>query len=1472
MKIKVKLEGAGAPATDLLITADAAATVGDVANHLRIADPRRAPSPLDQQWTLSLRKESQRLLDPRTPLSDSPIRSGAVISLLPASRQFTATERLAVAVATVLEGLGKGREYPLVSGTNIVGRVRTCDVRLEDPLVSRQHARINVTDHIEIIDLGSANGIELNGSLISREVVRPADVIRIGDTLMSVRLTQVESAVGRSEGAVGFIRSPRLAPRFVGQEFTPPDVPQRQQRQHFPISMLVLPLLMAGVMYLVTRQWQTLLFAGLSPLMMIGSWWEQRRQGRTADKAAIAGFRADIDGLVADVQAALKAETIGRLAEHPATGDCIAAVHERRPLMWTRRPGEWGFLEFRLGTGRMPSRHTIKPLEARNAPRDLASEGRERLAPLVWVDGVPVTAIPGETGGVGVAGPRGVAVSAARALVVQAAALHSPAELAITLLTSHRNADDWGWLKWLPQVDAPWSPVEARHLAATPSDAGALLGALEALVEARLTASQSGPEAPSAVPAVLVVVESDSPVEFGRLVELAETGRPAGVHVLWIAPDVEQLPAACRTFVDTQSISQSGVGYVHEAAAVMPVATEMVSAEAALDFALSLSPVVDLGARNEDSSDLPRSISFLAMDGYEAMAEQPEAVLERWTQNHSILTGPRANEPHRKAASLRAAVGHAAGHLQQLDLRTDGPHALVGGTTGAGKSELLQTWILSMAANHSPQRLNFLLVDYKGGSAFAECDKLPHTVGMVTNLDANGVQRALKSLTAELDHRMKLLQDAKAKDLMELEKRWDTSAPPSLVIVVDEFAALVQEVPEFVDGVVNVAQRGRSLGLHLILATQRPAGVIKDNLRANTNLRLALRVADEADSTDVLGVSDAAFFDPDLPGRAVSKTGAGRLRPFQTAYAGGRTGSGPAAPDLRVEELVLGTGGLWEVPETLRPKGLDNDAPSDIARIVDTITSAGRVAELPEPRKPWLDELGKVYDVVDLSQGGFASDKLVLGQVDDPDNQSQFPVYFEPDRSGNLAIFGASGSGKSAALRTLAVSAGLSFRFGPNWVYGLDFGAQGLAMLDGLPHVGGIVRGNDDERVRRLITWLAELVDDRAARYAAVNAGTITEYRAVSRNAEEPRILLLLDGLSGFLKAYETNDQWIDRLVSIASAGRPVGVHVVVTGDRSGGIPTHLAATIQQRLVLRMTTVEEYDNLAVPRFILNSTSPAGRGIWEGRELQVGVLCPPDVRDDDGNLIADLGSQAQAMADLAVRMRAAGAPKAPPIQRLPEAVSLEQLVPGVGEEMSIGLRDDTLSELTVLPEGTFVIAGPPSSGRTTGMQTMVSAFRRARPGAASLLFTQDRRSALLASGPWTATAVGVDDAAGLADDWSLRIGSIVTGPVIVVLEKVAEWADTSAEYALDSLLKAVKREGGLILSDGEAVTYGRNYGLQAVCNTSRVGFLLQPDVSDGNGFGADLPRRLNRAEFPPGRGFLVRGGRVTLAQMAAATSH
>ncbi len=254
-----------------------------------------------------------------------------------------------------------------------------------------------------------------------------------------------------------------------------------------------------------------------------------------------------------------------------------------------------------------------------------------------------------------------------------------------------------------------------------------------------------------------------------------------------------------------------------------------------------------------------------------------------------------------------------------VDLVRDGPHGLVAGTTGSGKSELLQTLVASLAVANRPDAMNFVLVDYKGGAAFKGCEQLPHTVGMVTDLDSHLVKRALVSLDAEVSRRERILDPVGAKDIEAYERaaRRDPSlAPlPRLLIVVDEFASMARELPDFVTGLVNIAQRGRSLGIHLILATQRPGGVVSPEIRANTNLRIALRMTDNSESQDVIGSPDSASLSKNTPGRALVRLGASSLLPFQSGRGGGRRAARrlpPSAPPSRGR--CAWSGRIWACP------------------------------------------------------------------------------------------------------------------------------------------------------------------------------------------------------------------------------------------------------------------------------------------------------------------------------------------------------------------------------------------------------------------------------------------------------------------------------------------------------------------------------------------------------------------------------
>lgn len=1457
MRLKLTLVRPGDhPPVDLMVTAEPNVTVRDLAAALTSRDPLGVSHP-QGMLTLTVRSDQgTRVLRPKATLNETGIRSGQAVAVSLAGDAFVDVDPMAgpVAILHVVAGPDAGRRFPLHPGANEVGRARDNEVVLTDPLVSKKHARVNVTDVVEIVDLGSSNGVDIGGASITKVVVKAEDDIIIGDSVLRVVPQRNLERSAETASVEAFVRSPRLEPHWVGPVLAAPQPPERPPAGRLSFVPIAMPVVFGGVMFAVTQQLVTVLFVALSPLMMVGNLLESRIGGRRAFREAEARFREQCDELRATIAEVAGAERVGRIAEHPGSSELLAAAGRRDGALWSRRPDRPGWLAVRLGVGEQPSRTTIELPTTRAGEPELWAVLNSLVTEATTVAPVPVVAELALGGALGFAGPRPTALAAVRSAVCQLVTLHSPAELVICGLASVSTAADWDWLKWLPHTTSEQSPVVAEHLAAGAGQGAQLLTALEELLDARRPKTS---QAAVTYPVVVLVVEDDNGCERSRLVDLAERGARVGIHVLWLAPSVTDLPAACRVFLSTGAdLHQTAVvGRIEDGSSVQIEADGVTAAEAT-GLAHSLSCVADAGAGVVDDSDLPQSVSTLQLVGPE-LATSAEAILDVWRTSGST---PGVVVPRKQRSGLRAAVGITSGQSLVLDLREQGPHALVGGTTGSGKSEFLQAWVMGMALEHSPSRVTFLFIDYKGGAAFSECTRLPHCVGLVTDLSPHLVRRALQSLNAELRYREHILQRKKAKDLFELERVGDPETPPSLVIVVDEFAALVNEVPEFVDGVVNVAQRGRSLGLNLILATQRPAGVIKDNLRANTNLRIALRMADEADSDDVVGSKVAAGFPPSIPGRGVAKTGPGRLIPFQSGYVGGWTADTPPPPSLQVAELGFGRSAAWDVKEVA-----GDDAPlgpNDLNRLVDNVCAAYDATSAPYPRRPWLDPLASVYDILRSPQTRNDTE-LVFGIADDPDQQVQAHIGFRPDEDGNMVVYGTGGAGKSTLLRTLALAAGASTRGGPCHVYALDFGSRGLSMLEGLPHVGAVVNGDDDERIARLIRYLRRLVDERAAAYAAVRAGSISDYRALASRPEEPRVLLLVDNVGAFRQGHEVGEKGklFDSFVSLAADGRQVGVHVVVSADRTGAVPTSLGSLIQRRLVLRLASENDYGMLSVDADVLAS-APPGRGVIDDRETQVLIMGTSPNVADQAALVAGFGRSMTEVAERAGRVI-----EPTHIGRLPDLVSLGELPLGLPDQPVVGLADETLGPAAVGAEGVLVLAGPPQSGRSTVLLTLALAVGRSRGG--RRIHLAPGASAVAAGTTWDLTATGPEQVAETARKLAgdLAAWHTTATPLLLVIENLPDFVQTEADLPLQELIRSCRSHGCFVVAEGETSQMMSSWPLLQAARSGRTGIVLQPEQIEGeNLFKTSLPR-MSRSQFPPGRGVYVRAGRSSRIQFA-----
>lgn len=1464
MKLRVSLRAPGnQQANNIQVTADATATVHDVAEALAGALGHH-----DVPGNLSLRVQDQltghsHVVPAAATLVDSGVQSGAVLELSTEDTGRRGAQREAAAVLRVVGGPDMGVEVQLPFGPSLVGRAPENDVQLNDPRVSKTHAQILVgSDKVEIVDRNSSNGVLVSGGRVTRVTLTPDDDVALGDTIIRVRAVRTRPDWQTTD--IAFVRSPRVLERPVATKLPLPSAPGQLQRSRFPWLAMVAPLVMGAVMFVFIRNPMSVIFIGLSPIMMIGTWLTARLDAKSQQKRAIAAFDASLAATAERVGESHATERSQRLSLYPSVNECVAAVHGQTDLVWSRRPELPEFLQLRLGLGTVRS-SLVPEVRGDDGLPDYVAKTTDLAAATQELTGAPIVADLRSVGSLGICGARATSEGVSRAVTVQAASLHSPAELVICCLTSAVRRGAWQWLEWLPHTSSPHSPLSI-HLAADATASRAIVDQLEELVAVRNENNRDqltrGPlradeEVPApVVPSVLIVVD-EAQADRARLTRLAELGPDAGVHFVWVADRKNDLPAACRTFLELSGQNPS-VGQVRIGREVGEVACEAVDQQTAVAIGRRFAPLVDAGAPIDDDTDLPRTVSLVSLLGKQE-SDSPETVVERWRENGSLIPRDgRDPQPAEHPVELRAIVGHAGLEPFVIDMRRDGPHALVGGTTGAGKSEFLQAWVLGLAHALSPDRVNFLFVDYKGGSAFAKCVELPHSVGLVTDLNPYLVRRVLTSLRAELKRREHLLNDKGKKDLIDLELSGDPECPPSLLIVVDEFAALAGEIPEFVDGMVDVAQRGRSLGLHLILATQRPAGVIKDNLRANTNLRIALRMADEQDSTDVLGSPMAAFFSSSIPGRGAAKSGPGRMVTFQSAYPGARTTDEPPAPPIEVEEMDFGSGKRWTVPQRTVVK---QDVPKDSDRLVQTIARAAEQAGVPKPRRPWLDELRPIYNLMKLGQR--RDTELVLGVLDNPERQAQEIEYFYPDDNGNILYLGAGGSGKTTALRSLAIAASITPRSGPVHVYGLDFAGGGLSFLEPLPNVGSIISGDDDERVQRLVRHLSQVVEERSARFAAARASTLSEYRKMANRPHEPRILLLLDGFGAFRDQYENLFGGLyTAFTRLLGDGRAAGVHVAMSADRPSAVPTSIGAAFSRRVVLRQADEDTYVLLGVPKDVLGPLSPAGRALQLDKpmEMQLAIL---------GDDVAT-AAQARMIEELSHASAQYHATKPVAILSLPTLVGAATMPKTVRGLPVLGVADLDLRPMGFDPHSMIMVTGPSGSGKTSALRWMARSIKLAGTPV-EMCHLSLRRTPLSADAQWSRSLIGEDRIAAELETLKARAAQSADerGWFGLFVEALPDFLGTSLEYPMTEFLQVCRKNGHLVVAEGEMAGWSGGWPLLNEVRNQRCGLLLQPEQIDGDTLLRTSLPRCRRSDFPVGRGFWVKGGAGVKVQIPLA---
>lgn len=1330
-----------------------------------------------------------------TSLCDPRLRHGAVLGVgRPAPRSWHGRPGGALELH-VVGGPDAGRVVPLTTGRHLVGRGSEATLCLDDPDVSRRHAVIGVdAGGLTAADAGSTNGSRIGDDALDD---RPrswavGETLRVGaSTLALATASPPGAAVEDGDGGRLKLRPTiRLGEPVPEVDVVFPAPPSPPPRRRLAWVAVALPAVGGVLMAWLLDAPTFLFFALLSPVVALGTWLSERWSGRRSGRRDTATHARELAAAEARVSSAVRAHGRAAEAAAPDLAALVSAARRRSQLLWCRSADAPDALALRIGSGPGVTRVT-KVLPDGSREREPATH-------------LPVVLVLPETGGLGVVGPRVRTIGVLCALVAQAVTLHPPGQVDLLLLAARARLADWAWARWLPHL-APGS-VHVHDLVgeagAGAADDDALLGRLRSEVERRRAAM--GRDGRPSAGWLLVVVDRALPP---RLAAVLDEGRDAGVLVLTAATTASELPvptgALLRLGGETGDSGVLSRSTAHDRTGIvvdrLPAAT---AATLARDLAAVI-PAATPGA-------LPDTVRLVQLPG---------AGLGLPDEPGRDTSGPTGTWDTRRDR-LVTALGRSADGPLIVDLCRDGPHTLVAGTTGSGKSELLQTLIAGLALAHPPDRCSFLLIDYKGGAAFGPAVQLPHTVGLVTDLDGQSTARALRSLAAELSRRETILAAHGTPDIVGLPADADLGR---LVIVVDEFASLAEELPEFVPGLVAIAQRGRSLGVHLVLATQRPAGVVSPEIRANCSLRICLRTTDGSDSRDVLGVPGAAHLPVGVPGRALVRAGNAAPLLFQTArVAGPRSSEDQAAPEV--------TRWAWPTIRSGATVG-PHSGETELAWLTRVLTAHATRHASGTAHRPWRPPLPDVLAADDLDRldgdtGGGAGG-LRVGLLDHPDRQAQQPLELDLDAGGTWLAVGGPRSGRSTLLRTVLAEA--VHRYGPDDLH-VHVVAAGHSRLTreaaGLPHTGTVVHDEDPLRTVRLVDRLLQEV---AAR------------RAGGSPAAPARLLLLIDGWEAVSAVLDDADPAAGStaLLRLARDGAAVGVTCVLTADRAapGG---RVAAVARERLVLPLPDRADYAVAGVPPRAVPGHRPAGRALVGEDAVECQLALPRD--------LTDLPSPAAAAGPRLRIVELTADPELP----LPARDSADDTARTLPVPLGPGGDDGHPLTVDLLRSGGLIVTGSPRSGRSSTLLAL--AAHLSALGVPVRWLGRPPEGAVAADDP-----LGPTDAAGLLT-W--RTG--LAHPVAALLAD-----DVGAAPECSALSALPVGTGGprvvLVVTSTAGQLAGHYQGPVAALRRERSGLLLCPAPGDGDLLGIRLPR--TPLPSRPGSGWLATDGAVRRIQVA-----
>lgn len=898
--------------------------------------------------------------------------------------------------------------------------------------------------------------------------------------------------------------------------------------------------------------------------------------------------------------------------------ECAKIIIHKESRLWERKIEDIDFLKIRLGIGDVPLEADIEypEVEFTMEDDDLVDIVNTIANKSKIIKNVPITISLAEKyiSGLIVENDERLIEKFVQNLIMQLVTLHSYEDLKLVFLLKEDKTKRWEHLKTLPHI---WdNSKQFRFWADDYNDMKEISRYLEEVLMSRL--EHNDVDYKSFKPYYLIITDDYKKIEHLKIItEILELKTNIGFGIFCITNNFYNLPDACQVFINLNN--DKGIMYENE----------MTSTEVQKEFSFDPSYTFFFEKMGKQLSDipikytatstmsLPTSYTFLEM--YDVGKIEQLNILKRWKTNDSTV-------------SLQAPIGiDSAGMPIVLDIheKFHGPHGLVAGSTGSGKSEFIITYILSLAINYHPDDVTLILIDYKGGGlagAFKKANiQLPHLVGVITNIDKNGLQRSLVSIQSELRSRQVLFNEAREKtnegtiDIYKYQKLYHEGIVdkpiPHLLIICDEFAELKQQQEDFMDELISVARIGRSLGVHLILATQKPAGIVNDQIRSNSKFSICLKVQDKEDSVDVIGRPDAA--DLKKAGQFYMQVGNNEYFALgQSAWAGAQYIPSDTIKK-NVENSIRFISNIGDVIKEVgnSKKTISKASGEQLTNIVEYICQIAKYEHI-QAEPLWMENIPEEIFIEDVKQKYNIKVKKnvinpVIGEYDDPFNQRQGIVQIDFSTQGNVVIYGNAESGRETLLGTMVYDIITTHTADEVELYILDFGSEALKIFKDAPVVGDVVFLSDNEKIGRLFEMIQKEIKERIQKLSDYG-GNYNLYISENEN-EMPMMIIVINNYEVFEENYE--DKYDDMLLTLTREGLKCGIEFVITTTAANTIRYRLAQNFKQKIALQLNDEDDYLNIFDGIGKKRPSHLFGRGmirLEDIYEFQTARICKPEV--------------------------------------------------------------------------------------------------------------------------------------------------------------------------------------------------------------------------------------------------------------------